>query len=148
MTGHGTDTAGQTPKFSNTPTVGTGTGTTTSTGLSEGRHAGTGGPIGAGGIASGNSQLGDRSHLGDSTRPQVSGGAYDGNSEASIKSGVIGFTPGQAGQGHAALPSNSTVEDKLERSHVLGQGTTGANTSSGLRNEATTNEQPSVIPGR
>jgi hypothetical protein len=119
MTGHGTSTTGETPKFSNSPNVGAGTGTTTSTALG-----------------------------GDSTRPQVGSGAYDGNSEASIKSGIIGFTPGQAGQGHAALPNNSTVEDKLDRNQVVGQGVTGANTSSGLRNEVSTSEQPSVIPGR
>lgn len=83
----------------------------------------------------------------DSTRPQVSSGAYDGNSDASIKSGVIGFTPGQAGQAHAALPNNSPVEDKLDRSQIVGQETTGVNTSSGLRNEIT-EDQPSVIPGR
>ncbi|KAL1645130.1 hypothetical protein SLS61_008453 [Didymella pomorum] len=117
MTGHGTSTTGETPKFSNSPNVGAGTGTTTSTALG-----------------------------GDSTRPQVGSGAYDGNSEASIKSGIIGFTPGQAGQGHAALPNNSTVEDKLDRNQVVGQGVTGANTSSGLRNEVSTSEQPSVIP--
>ena len=119
MTGHDTSTIGETPKFSSSPNVGAGTGTTTSTGLG-----------------------------GDSVRPQVSSGAYDGNSEASIKSGIIGFTPGQAGQGHAALPNNSTVEDKLDRNQVVGQGVTGANTSSGLKNEISTGEQPSVIPGR
>lgn len=118
MTGHGTSTTGETPRFSNSPNVGAGTGTATSTGL------------------------GDSSRVGDSARPLVNSGAYDGNSEASIKSGVIGFTPGQAGQGHAALPNNSTVEDKLDRNQVVGQGGTG------LRNEVSTNEQPSVIPGR
>lgn len=141
MTGHGT---------SNTANVGAGTGMATSTGLGEDRHAGTAGPIGgtrAGG-ASGDSSHFEDSRVGDSTRPHVSSGAYDGNSEASIKSGVIGFTPGQAGQGHAALPNNNPVEDKLDRNQIVGQGTSGANTSSGLRQEVTTNEQPSVIPGR
>lgn len=152
MTGHGnTSTTGETPKFSNTPNVGagTGTGTSTSTGLGTDRHVGIDEPIGGarvGGTSGDNSHLGDSSRLGDNTRPQVSSGAYNGNSEASIKSGVIGFTPGQGGQGHAALPSNTSVEDKLDRNQIVGQGTTSANTSSGLRNE--TNEQPSVIPGR
>ncbi|KAF1923197.1 uncharacterized protein M421DRAFT_9842 [Didymella exigua CBS 183.55] len=132
---------GETPKFSNTPNVGAGTGTTTSTGLGEDRQARV-----SGGRSSDSSQLADRSHAGSNTRPQVSSGAYDGASEASIKSGVIGFTPGQDGQGHAALPSNTSVEDKLQRSHIVGAGTIGANTSSGLRNEGTTKEQPSVIP--
>lgn len=127
MTGHGTSTTGETPEYSNSPNVGTVTGTTTSTGLGGDRHVAT---------------------EGDSARPQVSSGAYDGNSEASIKSGIIGFTPGQAGQGHAALPNSNTVEDKLDRNQVVGQGPASANTSSGLRNEVSVNEQPSVIPGR
>ena len=83
-------------------------------------------------------------------RPHVSSGTYDGNSEASIKSGVIGFTPGQAGQAHAALPNNNPVEDKLNRDHIVGEGNAGTNTgsgSSGLRNELS-QDQPSVLPGR
>jgi len=81
-------------------------------------------------------------------RPHVSSGTYDGNSEASIKSGVIGFTPGQAGQAHAALPDNNPVEDKLHRDHIVGEGIAGTNTnsgSSGLRNELS-QDQPSVLP--
>lgn len=128
----------------------TGHGTTTSTGLGGDRYVGTEGPIGGArvGSTSGDNTLGDSSRVGDSARPQVSSGAYDGNSEASIKSGVIGFTPGQAGQGHAALPNSSTVEDKLDRNQIVGQGPAGANTGSELRNEVSANEQPSVIPGR
>lgn len=83
-------------------------------------------------------------------RPHVSSGTYDGNSEASIKSGVIGFTPGQAGQAHAALPDNNPVEDRLHRDHIVGEGNAGTNTnsgSSGLRNELS-QDQPSVLPGR
>lgn len=155
MTGHGnsSSTAGETSRLSNTPNVGAGTGTGTSTGIGEERHTGhvgTDGPIGGArvaGVSSDNSHLGERSHHGDSSRPKVSSGAYDGNSEASIKSGVIGFTPGSGGQGHAALPSNNSAEDKLARNQVVGQGNTGTNTSSGLRNE-TVHEQPSTIPGK
>ena len=120
----------------------------TSTALGGDRPIGTDGPIGGarvGGTPGNSSHLEDSSRGGDSTRPQVSSGAYDGDSEASIKSGVIGFTPGQAGQGHAALPSNTTVQDKLNRDQVVGQATTS---SSGLRNEVTTKDQPSVLPGR
>lgn len=83
----------------------------------------------------------------ETVRPQVSSGTYDGNSEASIKSGVIGFTPGQAGQGHAALPNSSPVDDRLTRDHIVGQGNTGTTSSSGLKNEIP-QEQPSTIPGR
>ncbi|KAF1364372.1 hypothetical protein EJ07DRAFT_172374 [Lizonia empirigonia] len=137
MTEHGTtsSTSGETSGFSNNPNVGAGAGTATSTGLGEERHAGhvgTDGPIG--GV-----HVGDAS--GDSSRPHVSSGAYDGNSEASIKSGVIGFTPGKVGQSHAALPSGNSAEDRLDRNQAVGQGNTG----SGLRNE-TFQEQPSVLP--
>ncbi|KAF2622456.1 hypothetical protein BU25DRAFT_209006 [Macroventuria anomochaeta] len=155
MTGHGntSSTTGETLRFSNSPNVGagTGTGTSTSTGLGEERHAGhvgTDGPIGGARVAGtpgDTSHLGDSSRHGDNSRPQVSSGAYDGNSEASIKSGVIGFAPGSGGQGHAALPSNSSAEDRLDRNQVVGQGNTGTNTGSGLRNE-TTHEQPGTFP--
>lgn len=129
MTGHN-----NAPKFSNTP------------------HVGTDGPIGGArvaGTSDNTSHIGDGARSGDSdiSRPQVSSGAYDGNSEASIKSGVIGFSPGSAGQQHAARPGNSSLEDGLERSHVVGEGNAGTNTSSGLRNEVA-HEQPSVLPGR
>jgi hypothetical protein len=141
MTGHGntSSTTGETPKFSNSPNVGT------STGLGEERHAGhvgTDGPIGGARVAG---PFGDDTRLEDGSRPQVSSGAYNGNSEASIKSGVIGFTPGTAGQGHAALPTNNSAEDRLDRNQVVGQGNTGSNTASGLRNE-TIHEQPSTLP--
>ncbi|KAH6644483.1 hypothetical protein C7974DRAFT_21759 [Boeremia exigua] len=150
MTGHGNaaPTTGEPPKFSNTPNVGA---TSVATGHGDERHAGsvgTDGPIGGArtaGLSGDNSRIGDSTLRGDSMRPQVSSGAYDGNSEASIKSGVIGFAPGQAGQGHAALSGNSNFEDKLNRNQVVGQGNTGTNTSSGLANEVS-NEQPSVIP--
>ncbi|KAJ4987092.1 hypothetical protein SVAN01_07380 [Stagonosporopsis vannaccii] len=121
MTGHSNP-----PKFSNTPNVGAGAGT---------------GPT----ASTNESPLGDSARHGDDSRPQVSSGAYDGNSEASIKSGVIGFTPGQGGQQHAALPGASNFESRLDRNHVVGQGNAGTNTSSGLRNEVT-QEQPSTIP--
>lgn len=134
--------------------TGTGLGTSTATGLGGERHAGnvgTDGPIGGARVAG---TSGDSSHVGDSARhddgaqrPHVSSGTYDGNSEASIKSGVIGFTPGQAGQGHAALPNNSSVEDKLDRNQIVGQGNAGTNSSSALRNEVS-HEQPSTLPGR
>ncbi|KAF9695509.1 hypothetical protein EKO04_006348 [Ascochyta lentis] len=150
MTGQGnpSSTTGETPRFSNTPNVGAGTGTGigtgTSTGLGEDRHAGhvgTDGPIGG---------ARDSTHLGDSSRhsdnrPQVSSGAYNGNSEASIKSGVIGFSPGSGGQGHAAMPTNNAAEDRLDRNQIVGQGNTGTNAGSGLRSE-TIHEQPSTLP--
>jgi hypothetical protein len=155
--------------------TGTGTDTGTDTGLGEQRHAGhigTDGPIGGPRVAGtsedsshhgNNSRLGDNSGLGDNsrledsshlrdnsqygdgTRPHVSSGTYDGNSDASIKSGVIGFTTGSGGQGHAALPTSNVAEDRLDRNHIVGQGSTGSNTGSGLRNE-TINEQQSTLP--
>ena len=132
MTGHDntSSTTGETPRFSNTPNVGAGT----STGLGEERHAGD------------DSHLSDRSRVGDGSRPHVSGGAYNGNSEASIKSGVIGFNPSHAGRSHAALPSNNAAEDRLDRNQIVGQGNTGTNTGSGLRNE-TIPEHPGTVPG-
>ena len=147
MTGHGNTSS----------TTGTGTGTSTSLGGERhAGHTGTDGPIGGARVAGAtgdNTSLGDSSRLGDdsrhggNTRPAVSSGTYDGNSEASIKSGVIGFAPGSGGQGHAALPSSNSAEDRLDRNQVVGQGTTGTNTGSGLRNE-TIPEQPSTLPGR
>lgn len=151
MTGHG-NTSSTTGQTSN-PGAGAGVGSSPSTGLSGETHTGnvgTDGSIGGSRLtgATGNdSHIVDSTRHGESVRPNVSSGTYDGNSEASIKSGVIGFTPGQAGQGHAALPNNSSVEDSLNRDHVVGQGNTGANTSSGLRNEVA-QEQPSTLPGR
>lgn len=145
MTGHGgnaSSTAGEASRFSNNPTAGAGT----TTGLGEERHAGhagTDGPIGGARVAG---TSGDDSQL-DSSRPHVSSGAYNGNSEASIKSGVIGFSPGSSGQGHAALPSNNAAEDRLDRNQIVGQGNAGTNTGSGLRNE-TIQEQSSTLPGR
>jgi hypothetical protein len=147
MTGHG-----------NTSST-TGTGTSAPTGSGGERHAGhagTDGPIGGARVAGAsddNSTLGDSSRVedssrhGDNARPAVSSGTYDGNSDASIKSGVIGFTPGSGGQGHAALPSSKSAENRLDRNQVVGQGTTGTPTSSGLGNE-TIAEQPSTLPGR
>ncbi|KZM24692.1 uncharacterized protein EKO05_0007096 [Ascochyta rabiei] len=156
MTAHGNSsaTAGETPRFSNTPNVGatarTGTGTDTSSGLAEDSHAGhvgTDGPMGGARVAgaSGNhtNQMDSARH--SDSRPHVSGGTYDGNSEASIKSGVIGFTPGSGAQGHAALPPINAAEGKLDRDQLVGQGTTDTNTGAGLRNE-TIREQPSTLP--
>ncbi|KAF2999468.1 hypothetical protein E8E13_008283 [Curvularia kusanoi] len=126
----------------------TGHGKTTST---TGENTTVGAGTGIGGQHVGNTategRIGDSSHIGDGAvqRPHVTSGTYDGNSEASIKSGVIGFSPGQAGQEHAALLNNSPVEDKLSRDQVVGQGAAGTNNSSGLRNEVT-QDQPSVLP--
>lgn len=147
MTGHG----------STSSTTGTGIGELTGLGGERhSGHAGTDGPIGGAHVAGASGdkstlgdsfRVGDSSRHGDNARPAVSSGTYDGNSEASIKSGVIGFTPGSGGQDHAALPSSNSAEDTLDRNQVVGQGTTGTNTSSGLGNE-TIAEQPSTLPGR
>ena len=150
-TGHNitSSTTNETPKFSNTPNVATGT----SAVPGEERHAGhvsAGGPIGGArvaGTSDDNTHLGGGSHLANSLRPKVNSGTYDGVSEASIKSGVIGFAPGSSSQGHAALPSNNSAEGSLRPNQVVGQGSIGTNTGSGLRNE-TVQEQPSILPGR
>jgi hypothetical protein len=53
----------------------------------------------------------------ESVRPHAHGGI----SEASIKSGVIGFGPGQR-EGHAARPTDDPIEEGLEHNQVLGGG--------------------------
>lgn len=149
--GHNTtsSTTNETPKFSNTPNIGAGT----STVPGEERHAdhvGADGPIASthvAGASGGDTHLGGSSHLGDSLRPKASSGTRDDISEASIKSGVIGFTPDSSNQGHAALPHNSSAEGSLQHNQVVGQGDIGTYTGSGLRNE-TVQKQPSVLPGR
>jgi hypothetical protein len=57
---------------------------------------------------------------GSSVRPH----AHEGISEASIKSGVIGFGPGER-QGHAARPTQDPIEEGLEHDHLLGGGNIG-----------------------
>ena len=153
MVGHNitSSTASETPRFSNTPNVGADTSTIPGEKRYAG-HVGTEGPIGGGTSGDsthlgGSSHVGDSSHHGDSLRPKASSGAYDGISEASIKSGVIGFTPSSGGQDHAALPINNSAEGNLEPNQVVGQGNIGENPGSGFRNE-TVQEQPSILPGR
>ena len=67
---------------------------------------------------------------GDSPRPEASpitGDANNANSEASIKSGIIGFAPDGRGN-HAALPQQNDAEDRLRGDQIVGGG-------SGLKNE-------------
>ncbi|KAF2025734.1 hypothetical protein EK21DRAFT_103721 [Setomelanomma holmii] len=72
-------------------------------------------------------QTGASTGLGDSSRPNVSptgaGHIHEGISEASIKSGVIGFGTGER-QEHAALSSHNPSTD-VNRDHILGGGATG-----------------------
>lgn len=51
---------------------------------------------------------------GDNTRPGVNPSLHQGLSEASIKSGVIGYGAGER-QGHAAPPSNEPIPEELGR---------------------------------
>jgi len=99
-------------------------------------HMGTDGQIGSAG------QYGTAGHhgaagqhsvpaaSGDSPRPEASpitGDANNANSEASIKSGIIGFAPDGRGN-HAALPQQNDAEDRLRGDQIVGGG-------SGLKNE-------------
>jgi hypothetical protein len=59
-------------------------------------------------------------------------------SEASIKSGVIGFGSSHQ-QEHAALPSHNPESD-LDRNQILGGGSTGRGPTT-----ADTSEQPSAL---
>lgn len=105
------------------PTTATSTTTPATTGAASG--LGKGEP----GIAQGSS--GTHSTTSDSVRPGTStltsGNANDGFSQASIKSGVIGF--GGMGQEHAAMPSrNNPAEKTLDHNQVVGGGNTTADT--------------------
>jgi hypothetical protein len=99
--------------------------TGTSTGLGHTEHMGTGG------------SLGDHS-----VRPGApgAGNMHEGISEASIKSGVIGFGTGER-QEHAALSSRQNPEAGLDRNQVVG----GGNMAPGPTT-ADTSEQPSTLP--
>jgi hypothetical protein len=67
---------------------------------------------------------------------------HEGMSQASIKSGVIGFGTGER-QEHAALSSRQNPEANLDRNQIVGGGSMapGATVSE-------TSQQPSVLPGR
>jgi hypothetical protein len=107
--------------------------TGTSTGPGHTEHQGT------------ESTLGGHSALaGHNVRPGApgAGNMHDGISEASIKSGVIGFGTGER-QEHAVLSSHQNPEANLDRNQVVGGGSMAPDATI-----AETSEQPSVIPGR
>ncbi|KAF2845944.1 hypothetical protein T440DRAFT_252540 [Plenodomus tracheiphilus IPT5] len=82
---------------------------------------------------------GDNNKHGQSDTSAVATGEHRPNvktsgtemSTASIKSGVIGFGPGE--QGHAALPTNNSAEHNLSRDHVVGGGDLGRSEGHGLQ---------------
>jgi len=84
---------------------------------------------------SGLNRLTESHEAGHSVRPH----ATEGISEASIKSGVIGFGPGQR-QGHAARPTEDPIEEGLEHDQILGGGNTGQGPTT-----ADTSAQPGVF---
>lgn len=67
-------------------------------------------------------------------------------STASIKSGVIGFGPGE--QGHAALPTHNSAEQNLSRDQVVGGGDLGSAEGQGLQSNtgAVPTSQSSTSP--
>ncbi|KAI8932830.1 hypothetical protein NX059_010313 [Plenodomus lindquistii] len=81
---------------------------------------------------------GDNSKHGHSGTSAVAAGEHRPNvktsgtemSTASIKSGVIGFGPGQ--QGHAARPTQNSFEHNLSPDHVVGGGNLGSSQGQGL----------------
>jgi hypothetical protein len=104
-----TDRSGNYPPSTAQPTT-TGASLGTSSGLGQTEQSGSDKPAGSHGAVSG-----------DNARPS---NLHEGISQASIKSGVIGFGPGQR-QGHAARPAEDPIEEGLEHDQVLGGGNTG-----------------------
>jgi hypothetical protein len=107
--------------------------TGTSTGLGHTEHTGTEGTLG------GHNALADQS-----VRPGApgAGNMHEGMSQASIKSGVIGFGTGER-QEHAALSSRQNPEANLDRNQIVGGGSMAPGATVGE-----TSQQPSVLPGR
>jgi hypothetical protein len=107
--------------------------TDTTTGLGHTEHTGTEGTL-----------AGHSAVAGQSVRPGAlgAGNMHEGMSQASIKSGVIGFGTGER-QEHAALSSRQNPEANLDRNQIVGGGSMapGATVSE-------TSQQPSVLPGR
>jgi len=101
--------------------------TGTTTGLGQSEYRGNDVPIGGHSAATGNT-----------SRP--GGHMQEGISEASIKSGVIGFGGSGAPQGHAALSTHNNPEANLDRNQIVG----GGNMASGPNTSDTTN-QPSAL---
>jgi hypothetical protein len=64
---------------------------------------------------------------------------HEAMSEASIKSGVIGFGAGQS-QGHAALSTHQNPEASLDRNQIVGGGSNAPPPTS-----ADASYQPSVL---
>jgi hypothetical protein len=80
----------------------------------------------------------------DNHRPEASPvtGNFNSNSEASIKSGIIGFAPDGRGN-HAALPPHNAAEDRLRGDQIVGGGSIGSGLKSELSNtESSTSTQP------
>lgn len=98
--------------------------TTTSTGLGQSEHRSTEAPLAGHGATTGSGP--------------GPGHMHEGISEASIKSGVIGFGAGER-QGHAALSSHQNSEANLDRDQIFGGGN-----ASGLTTADTSN-QPGVL---
>jgi hypothetical protein len=107
-------------------TTSTGLGQTsgTSTGLDQTEHRGTEAPLVGHSAAT-------------STGPGP-GRMHEGMSEASIKSGVIGFGAGER-QGHAALSQHTNPEADLDRNQIVGGGNAPGPTT------ADTSNQPSIL---
>ncbi|KAF2124885.1 hypothetical protein P153DRAFT_390353 [Dothidotthia symphoricarpi CBS 119687] len=111
-----------------------------------GQHFGTDGPIGSAytpntsstqqSYPSSSTSSGPTANLHSNVRPQAPQSAV---SEASIKSGVIGFGP-SGKQGHAALPHDNSAENNLNRDQILGSGNAG-----GVTGEQSS-MQPTTLP--
>ncbi|KAH4863478.1 hypothetical protein HBH75_005690 [Parastagonospora nodorum] len=110
------------------PTTATSVGqTSTSPSLGQTEHSGTGRTLGSHGAT-----------VGSTTRPGT-GPMHEAMSEASIKSGVIGFGAGQS-QGHAALSTHQNPEASLDRNQIVGGGSNAPAPTS-----ADASYQPSVL---
>jgi hypothetical protein len=105
----------------------TSAGQTATAGLGQIEHRGTEGPLG-----------GHSAVAGGTSRPGA-GHMHEGMSEASIKSGVIGFGANE-GQEHAALSTHHNPQADLDRNQVVG----GGNVPS-APTTADTSEQPSTV---
>jgi hypothetical protein len=107
-------------------TASTGLGQTsgTSTGLGQTEYRGTEAPL--------------ASHSAATSTGPGPGHMHEGMSEASIKSGVIGFGAGER-QGHAALPQHQNPEADLDRNQIVG----GGNAPGPATGD--TSNQPSVL---
>jgi hypothetical protein len=105
----------------------TSAGQTATTGLGQTEQRGTGNPLD-----------GPSAVAGSASRPGA-GYVHEGMSEASIKSGIIGFGSNER-QEHAALPSHHNPQANLDRDQVVG----GGNVAS-APTATDASEQPSTL---